>query len=372
MFVDQIRVHAKAGDGGDGCVSFRRESFVPKGGPDGGDAGRGGSIILRADVPTDSLSAYFYEPLLRAKGGENGLGKQCSGRAAEDRVYRVPVGTLVYRMAEGVKRRTLEASVEFGTDSQYVDLAKSPDDEVAWQPEVGTVAMELIADLTEIGQEFVLCKGGRGGLGNVRFKSSTNRVPTQFTYGEPGEEGSFFLELRKIADVGLVGYPNAGKSTLLTRLSAARPRVASYPFTTLTPHIGVVETPGYERYSVADIPGLIEGAHRNVGLGHAFLRHIIRCKLLAFVLDAAGSEGRDPIADLQNLRKELDLYDPALSLKPWLILANKMDLDGASEWLGLLRTRFSKVDVIPMSASENLGMSVVRQRLGDLAVGFSA
>jgi GTP-binding protein len=206
----------------------------------------------------------------------------------------------------------------------------------------------------------------------VRFKSSTNRVPTQFTYGEAGEEGYFFLELQTIADVGLVGYPNAGKSTLLTRLSAARPRVAPYPFTTLTPHIGIVETSGGERYSIADIPGLIDGAHRNVGLGHAFLRHIVRCKLLAFVVDAAASEGRDPVSDVQNLRKELDLYDSRLSLKPWLILANKMDLDGASEWLEILRRRFVKVAVVPMSAAESLGMSAVRQRLEEMTVGLTA
>jgi GTP-binding protein len=279
---------------------------------------------------------------------------------------------LVYRISGRGHSRKEKLVAEDGVSVQFMDLEVSLPTVESVKSESEEVKMELIADLNEVGQEFRLCRGGRGGIGNVRFKSSTNRVPTQFTYGEEGEEGDFFLELRTIADVGLVGYPNAGKSTLLTRLSAARPRVASYPFTTLTPHIGIVETPGYSRYSVADIPGLIAGAHRNVGLGHAFLRHIVRCKLLAFVVDAAASEGRDPVSDVQNLRRELDLYDSALSVKPWVILANKMDLDSASEWLGILRRRFGRVDVIPMSASENLGMSVVRERLGEMVVGFPA
>lgn len=369
MFVDHIRVQAKAGRGGNGCVSFRREAFVPKGGPDGGDAGKGGSIVLRADIHTDNLTSYFYEPILRAKNGQNGLGKQCSGKSAEDRIYNVPVGTLVFRMPSAAKSDELEPSVAYGTESQFIDLAKSPEDPLKEVKEIVPEELELVVDLTEPGQEFVLCKGGKGGIGNVHFKSARNRVPTQFTYGEEGEEGVFYFELRKIADVGLVGYPNAGKSTLLTRVSAARPKVASYPFTTLTPHVGVVELEGFQRFTVADIPGLIEGAHRNVGLGHEFLRHIVRCKLLAFVVDTAGSEGRDPISDIQNLRRELDLYDPTLSVRPWIIVANKMDLEESEEWLGALKSRFERIEIIPVSAASDVGIDYLKQRCSELVGG---
>ena len=367
MFVDHIRVQALAGRGGNGCVSFRREAFVPKGGPDGGDGGRGGSIILKADVHTDNLTSFFYEPILKAPHGQHGMGKQCYGKSAEDKVYRVPVGTIVYRLPVAEEQPELEPSVRYGTDSTFVDLEKAPEDELKdaaalFDPD----ALEVVVDLNEPGQEFVLCKGGKGGIGNVHFKSSQNRVPTQFTYGEEGEVGTFYLELRKIADVGLVGYPNAGKSTLLGAVSAAHPKVAAYPFTTLTPHIGVVELPGYNRITVADIPGLIEGAHRNVGLGHEFLRHILRCKLLAFVVDTAGSEGRDPVSDLQSLRKEVSLYDAELAGRPWVIVANKMDLPGASEMLDTLRTRFHRVEIIPVSGSCGVGVDNLKTRLGSL------
>jgi GTP-binding protein len=369
MFVDHIKVQAKAGSGGNGCVSFRREAFVPKGGPDGGDGGRGGSIVLRADVHTDNLTRYFYEPILKAKSGEHGLGKQCSGKSAPDKVFAVPAGTLVFRLPQRAVEEGLEPSVEYGTNSQFIDLERSPQDPLKERVAVSPQDLELLADLREPGQEFVLCRGGKGGLGNVHFKSSRNRVPTQFTYGEEGEEGEFYLELRKIADVGLVGYPNAGKSTLLTRLSAARPKVAAYPFTTLTPHLGVVEGEGFQRFSVADIPGLIEGAHRNVGLGHEFLRHIVRCKLLAFVVDAAGSEGRDPVSDIQNLRRELDLYDPTLSHRPWVILANKVDLAEAGPWLDVLKKRFEKIEVLPLSAAQGVGTDFVKNRLSAWVFG---
>jgi len=378
MFVDHIRIQAKAGDGGRGCVSFRRESFVPKGGPDGGDGGRGGSIILRADTHTDNLTPFFYEPIVKAKDGEHGMGKQCYGKAAPDKIVPVPVGTLVYRLPQEPKPEGLEASVAYGTSSMFVDLAKSPEDESeepAIKAERSTPTLdqlEMIADLTEPGQEFVLCHGGKGGKGNVHFKSSRNRVPTQYTEGVPGEEGTFYLELRKIADAGLVGYPNAGKSTLLGAISAAHPKVAPYPFTTLTPHIGVVELPGYRRFTVADIPGLVEGAHENVGLGHEFLRHIVRCKLLVFVVDMAGSEGREPIEDLQKLRRELDLHDPKLSERPWIVVANKMDLEEAAEKLRHFRTRYRKVEVIPIAAGTGEGIEEFKERLGTLVLGEAA
>jgi len=226
----------------------------------------------------------------------------------------------------------------------------------------------VLADLTEPGQRFVLCKGGAGGKGNTHFKSSRNRVPRQFTEGEEGEEGDFLLELRMIADVGLVGYPNAGKSTLLGKLSAAHPKVASYPFTTLNPTVGVVEFDDYRRLTVADIPGLIEGAHRNVGLGHDFLRHIVRCKLLVFLLDAAGSEGRDPVNDLQTLRRELDLYDPLLGRRPWVIVANKMDLPQAAEHLKALEQRFPDRKIVPISAQNNEGIEALKVSLQELVL----
>ncbi len=302
MFVDHIRITANAGDGGDGCVAFRREAFVPRGGPSGGDGGRGGSIILRADTHTDNLTPFFYEPIVARRAGKTAWARSATARPPRTRSWRCRKGRSSTGWPASPRDTELEPSVAYGTTSQFVDLSKAPEGRAraAESRAIDPGELELIADLTEPGQEFVLCKGGKGGLGNIHFKSSRNRVPIQSTPGEEGEQGTFYLELRKIADAGLVGYPNAGKSTLLTKISAARPKVAAYPFTTLTPHIGVVELPGFRRVTVADIPGLIEGAHENVGLGHEFLRHIVRCKLLAFVLDMAGSEGREPIEDLQE------------------------------------------------------------------------
>jgi GTP-binding protein len=226
--------------------------------------------------------------------------------------------------------------------------------------------LELVMDLDRPGVDFVLCKGGDGGKGNVHFKSSRNRVPRQYTDGVEGEEGVFYVELRKIADAGLVGYPNAGKSTLLSRISNAHPKIAPYPFTTLTPHIGVVDLANYRRVTVADIPGLIEGASENVGLGHDFLRHIVRCKLLIFVIDMAGSEGREPLEDLQKLRKELDLYDPMLSERQWIVVANKMDLDGAKTKLKHFKSRYKKLEIFPVSAEHSEGLEKLKARLGEL------
>jgi GTP-binding protein len=351
MFVDRIRVHAKAGDGGNGCVSFRREKFVPRGGPNGGDGGKGGDIIFRTDVHTDNLVAFYYQPLLRSARGEHGMGKNMYGKAGKDTVYKVPAGTLIYRIPPQIL-------VPPPTEERL--------DEPPAKPVISLADCEVVADLHEENQELVLAHGGSGGRGNTHFKSSTNRAPRQFTEGEPGEEGYFLLELRKIADVGLVGYPNAGKSTLLGKVSAAHPKVAPYPFTTLNPVVGVVEFEGYKRATVADIPGLIEGAHQNVGLGHDFLRHIVRCKLLVFVLDTAGSEGRNPIEDFGSLRRELDLYDPTLGQRPWIIAANKMDLPGAEENLAIIRNRFSDRIVVPMIAAEAIGIEDFKSALQTL------
>src|SRR5437899_913853 len=313
MFVDRIRIFAQAGQGGRGCVSFRREKFVPKGGPDGGDGGRGGDIILRADRHTDHLANLFYEPIIRAKHGGHGQGKKMHGKAAPPTIVTVPVGTMVYR---AIPLGPIESSA---TNADH--------EPVPMQFESG----EQVADLIHHAEEFLLCRGGAGGKGNVHFKSSRNRAPRQYTEGGEGDSGYFFLELRTIADAALVGYPNAGKSTLLRKLSAARPKVAAYPFTTLHPIIGVVELDEYRRVTVADIPGLIEGSHRNLGLGHDFLRHITRCRLLLFVLDMAGSDGRSPIADLESLRREIHLYAPRLSERPWTIVAQQLDLPTGAE-----------------------------------------
>jgi len=346
MFVDRVRVFAQAGKGGRVSVSFRREKFVPKGGPDGGDGGRGGDVILRADRHVDNLANLFYEPIIKAKNGGHGMGKKMAGRTGADKIVKVPVGTVVWRAEDG-ERPT--SNVHHPTLNSQRSAIRNPPSE-----------MDLIVDLTRDGQEFVLCRGGAGGKGNVHFKSSRNRAPRQYTEGEEGEQGYFLFELRTIADAGLVGYPNAGKSTLLRKISAARPKVAAYPFTTLHPIVGVMEMSGYRRATIADIPGLIEGAHRGVGLGHEFLRHITRCRILVFVIDVAGS---NPIEDLQNLRREIDLYDPALSSRPWLVVANKMDLPDAERNLRALQERFPKTKIIPTSAPKAEGISELKETL---------
>ena len=340
MFVDRVKVFAQAGTGGRGSVSFRREKFVPKGGPDGGDGGRGGNVILRADRHVDNLANLFYEPLIKAKNGGHGMGKKMSGRAGADKIVKVPVGTVVWP----AKEEKHPTSTSEQSAIPVTDLARDE-------------------------QEFVLCHGGGGGKGNVHFKSSRNRAPRQYTEGEEGEQGHFLLELRTIADAGLVGYPNAGKSTLLRKISAARPKVAAYPFTTLHPIVGVIEFPGYRRATVADIPGLIEGAHRGVGLGHEFLRHITRCRVLIFVLDIAGSEGRNPVEDLQNLRREIDLYDPTLSSRAWFVVANKMDLPGAKENLKALQEKFPKLQILSTSAAKGEGIDDLKQALATRLTG---
>lgn len=354
MFVDQIRISAKAGDGGDGCSSFRREKFVPKGGPDGGDGGDGGSIILRADPQVDTLVNLYYEPVVRAKNGGNGKGKQKYGKSAPDKIVPVPVGTLVYRLPDVAPHDPLK----------FDDV----ESESPRRRKIETKDLDLIADLDTPGAELLLCHGGRGGKGNIHFKSSRNRAPRQFTEGTPGEEGWFFLELRMIADAGLVGYPNAGKSTLLGALSAAHPKVAAYPFTTLHPMVGVMDFPGFRRATVADIPGLIEGAHLDVGLGHDFLRHIVRCRTLLLVVDAAGSEGRDPVEDAKKIREELRLYDPLLARRPWALVANKTDLTDAAANIPRLEQEFPGIPLIAVSARDKDGLDGLRAFL-DAEVG---
>jgi GTP-binding protein len=374
MFVDRIKVFAQAGNGGRGSVSFRREKFVPKGGPDGGDGGRGGDVVLRAERHVDNLANLFYEPIIKAKNGSHGKGKKMAGRAAVNKIVKVPVGTVVWQTEDA--KRSIPINREQALNAQR----PTPNAEQLAAPTEGREhanpfgvgnsrsAVPLV-DLIRDGEEFVLCRGGAGGKGNVHFKSSRNRAPRQYTDGEEGEQGYFLLELRTIADAGLVGYPNAGKSTLLRKLSAARPKVAAYPFTTLHPVVGVMELRGYRHATIADIPGLIEGAHRGIGLGHEFLRHITRCPVLIFVIDVAGSEGRSPVEDLQNLRKEIDLYDPMLSSRPWLIVANKMDLPNANENLETLREKFPKTSIVPISAANGEGIDMLKKALEDRMTG---
>jgi GTPase len=340
MFIDHIRIFAKAGDGGDGIISWRREKFVPRGGPDGGDGGAGGDVILVVDPSTDNLRQYHFDPKLIAEDGKNGAGGRKTGKSGKLRIGKVPPGTVVYR----ANAATVQEAVDFERSEEGIE-------------------MDPIADLTETGQKFVLCKGGEPGKGNWNFRTATNRAPIEHTLGTPGELGVFYLELRRIADAGLVGFPNAGKSTLIGKLSAAKPKVASYPFTTLQPVVGVVEFPGFRRCTIADIPGLIEGAHENRGLGHEFLRHITRCRVLLFVLDMAGSEGRDPLSDLEILRREIKEYDEDLARFPWKVIANKMDLESAADHLKAFRQRFPKVEVIPISADTGEGLDDLKQML---------
>jgi len=346
MFIDRVRIHAKAGDGGDGSASFRREKFIPKGGPDGGDGGDGGDVILRADTHTDQLANLFFEPILKAKPGGRGSFRQRHGKSAPDLIVPVPVGTLVYR---------------FPTPEPHDPFAEPVEEEPSETPKTkkglpDPMAEDLVADLNEVGKEFIICHGGKGGRGNIHFKSSRNRAPRRFTEGTPGEEGWFLLEMRSIAFAGLVGYPNAGKSTLLRAISRAHPKVGSYAFTTRNPQVGVVDLEDYRKTTVADIPGLIEGAHENRGLGHQFLRHVMRCSYLLMVLDMAGSEGRSPMDDLNALRKELELYNPELAARPWCIVANKMDMPEAEANLKLFKKKYKGVTILPICAELGEGI----------------
>ena len=350
MFVDHIRIYAKAGDGGHGCVSFRRAKYMPKGGPDGGDGGDGGDVVLVVDPHTDNLRAFFYRPNLKARNGQGGSSNQRTGRSGAPLKVRVPAGTIVYRSDEDPTWTPPEDE-----DGLKIPGVKRPE-----------ATLTRIADLTEDNSEFVLARGGSGGKGNVRFKSSTNRAPQESTPGEPGEESCFYLELRRIADAGFVGFPNAGKSTLLNQLSNARPKIAAYPFTTLRPVVGVVEFDPVNRATLADIPGLIEGAHQNVGLGHDFLRHITRCSLLLFTVDMAGSEEREPWDDIAQLRTEISLYSDELARRPWVVIANKMDLPEAAEKLGVFRQQFPTVEIIPVSAEQGQGLDTLKNRLREL------
>jgi GTP-binding protein len=381
MFIDQIKVYARAGHGGKGAVAFQREKYRPKGGPSGGNGGRGGDVILEADHDLNNLIAEYYQPRLIAQDGQGGLGKGMDGHAGKDIIVKVPCGTLVWQLptvaspqkdsgesgehndeerapkfqTSGSKRPLLRSAAGIGS-AMEVDLSESDDDVEAKGGSRPADQGELLADLTQHGQRFVLCKGGRGGLGNRNFATAVRQAPRFAQPGEPGGEGDFLLELRIIAEVGLVGYPNAGKSTLLSAISHARPRIAPYPFTTLHPQIGIVEYPDYCRLTVCDVPGLIEGAHQNVGLGHEFLRHIERCKILVLLLDMAGTDNRLPWDDYKSLLQELEQYDPALVEKPRLVVANKMDEPAAEENLKKFKRKIRKTPVLTMAAAFDEGI----------------
>ncbi len=383
MFIDQIKVYARAGHGGKGCVAFHREAYIPKGGPSGGNGGRGGDVILEASHDLNNLINQYYQPRLIAQDGKCGMGKGCDGLAGKDIIVKVPCGTLVWKLP-GTTPPTYPVEVEAESEEETteelpplmmtstgrrpvirhsgdargleMDLSKDPDSFAAEKAEAHHQKGELIADLTTHGQRFVLCKAGRGGLGNRNFATSTRQTPRFAQPGEPGEEGDFFFELRIMAEVGIVGYPNAGKSTLLAAISHARPKIAPYPFTTLTPQVGIVEYADWHRLTVCDVPGLIEGAHQNVGLGHAFLRHIARCKVLVLLLDMAGTDNRKPWDDYKQLLKELEYYDPDLLDRPRLVVANKMDEPAAEKMLKQFKTKFKKLTVLPIAAAFDQGI----------------
>lgn len=328
QFVDRVTVHAQAGRGGNGCVSFRREKYIPRGGPDGGDGGDGGNIIFEADRNTDSLVSLFYAPHLRGGRGEHGKGKKLHGKNGKELLFKVPFGTIVRDAVTG----------------------------------------EILADLVQEGASVIAARGGKGGLGNCHWLTSQHRAPREHTDGEPGEEKMLRLDLKVAVQVGMVGFPNAGKSLLLTAISHAHPRVGAYPFTTLHPIVGTIVFDDYTSLRIADIPGLIAGAHDGAGLGHSFLRHIERASTLLYVIDMAGVDTRKPWDDYATLRRELKLHDPQLLTRRCAIAANKMDLPDAKRNLREFRAR-TGTRPIPVSALVGEGIDRLTKHVQRLARG---
>ncbi|GIP49550.1 GTPase ObgE [compost metagenome] len=330
MFVDKAKIYVKGGDGGDGLVAFRREKYVPEGGPAGGDGGKGGDVIFRVDEGLRTLMDFRYQRHFKAQRGEKGRNKSQHGANAENMIVRVPPGTVV-----------------IDDDSQ-----------------------EVIADLTRHGQQIVVARGGRGGRGNIRFATPSNPAPELAEHGEEGQERWVVLELKVMADVGLVGFPSVGKSTLLSVVSAAKPKIGAYHFTTITPNLGVVEVGDGRSFVMADLPGLIEGAHEGVGLGHEFLRHVERTRLIVHVVDMAGSEGRDPFDDWQKINDELRQYNADLEKRPQIVAANKMDMPEAAEYLERFREEVAKVrgdlEIMPISSLTRQGIQELLYRVSDL------
>jgi len=393
MFVDEVKIYARAGHGGKGAVAFHREAFVPKGGPSGGNGGRGGDVILEADHDLNNLIAQFFNPRLVAADGQAGMGKGMDGKAGKDLVVKVPCGTLVWRLAQpapepeepAARPEPSPAALQLATGRRPVmrtaGTARAAEVNLAAEQTTGAdrarAKGELVCDLTRHGQRFVLCQGGRGGLGNRNFATARRQTPRFAQPGEPGtNEGEYLLELRIVADVGLVGYPNAGKSTLLAAISKARPKIAPYPFTTLTPQIGIVEYPDWKRLTVCDVPGLIAGAHRNVGLGHAFLRHIQRCTSLVLLLDMAGTDNRAPWDDYHSLLEELARFDPALLERPRHVVANKMDEPQSEANLRTFKRKIRKTPVLPIAAAFDEGVDrfkqLIRASVEEAAAGGGA
>ncbi|NLL81482.1 MAG: GTPase ObgE [Tissierellia bacterium] len=331
MFIDIANIKVKAGKGGDGVVAWRREKFEPSGGPYGGDGGDGGSIILQVDEGIRTLMDFRYKRVYKGENGENGRTKKQYGKNGQDVILKVPVGTLVKDEKTG----------------------------------------KVIVDLKEKNQSFVIAKGGKGGRGNARFATSTRQAPRFAEAGSKGQERDIVLELKLLADVGLIGFPNVGKSTILSILSAAKPKIANYHFTTLKPNLGVVRVDEAKSFVIADIPGLIEGASEGAGLGHDFLKHIERTRVLVHVIDAAGSEGRDPVEDFYSVNDELNQYNDKLSEKPQIIVANKMDLPNAEEGLNKLRNEFEpkRYKIYPISAATSKGIDDLKYAMWELIEG---
>lgn len=326
MFIDEVSVYIKAGDGGNGIVAFRREKYVPFGGPAGGDGGNGGDVIFRVDEGLSTLMDFRYNRHFKAERGENGMSKGKHGKNSEPLIVPVPPGTTVINEQTG----------------------------------------DVLADLVIHNQQATIARGGRGGRGNIRFTSPRDPAPNIAENGEPGEEYNIKVELKLIADVGLVGFPSVGKSTLLSVVSAAKPKIADYHFTTLAPNLGVVETQDQRSFIMADLPGLIEGAHEGVGLGHQFLRHVERTRVLVHVIDMAGVEGRDPYEDYQSINKELEKYDQTLLSKPQIIAANKMDMPGANENLEAFKIKLeSDHHIFPISAYTKDGLREILFKIAD-------
>lgn len=317
MFVDYVKVEVKGGDGGNGMAAFRREKYVPKGGPAGGDGGKGGDVIFEVDEGLRTLMDFRYQRHFKAPRGENGRSKNQHGKNAEDLIVKVPPGTVV---------------IDHDTE-------------------------EVLADLTERGEQAIIAKGGRGGRGNTRFATATNPAPRLSENGEPGEERTVTVELKVLADAGLIGFPSVGKSTLLSVVSSAKPKIASYHFTTIQPNLGVVDMEEGHSFVIADLPGLIEGAHQGAGLGHEFLRHIERTRVLIHVIDMAASEGRDPYDDYVKINEELRQYNLRLTERPQVIAANKMDLPGAEEQLEQFKRQLDEeIPIFPISAVTKQGV----------------
>lgn len=324
MFVDEVIIKVKAGNGGDGCTAFRREKYIPDGGPFGGNGGRGANIIFETDLGLRTLLDLRYQKLIKAPKGANGEGKNKNGKGASDVIIKVPLGTTVKDMDTGL----------------------------------------IIADLTKKGDSVIVAKGGRGGRGNTAFATATNPAPNFSEHGEPGEEKTLKVELRLLADVGFVGMPSVGKSTILSKISASKPKIAAYHFTTLNPNLGVVKTIDGRTFVSADLPGLIKGASLGEGLGDKFLKHIQRTRVIAHIIDMSGLEGRDPLEDYETINKELKDFDEKLILKPQVVIANKMDLEGAKENLERFKEKYN-VPVYEVSAITNKGLDKVLVKIAD-------